>query len=135
MGPGRHCAFWPPEAALNARYHAPPPGSHSGVADYAETLRRALALYEVPEIEIYHIGNNRLHQSIYAQALDRPGAVILHDAVLHHFLLGTLSREKYIEEFVFNYGEWRRHLAEELWSDRASSGTDPAIFSFRCCGD
>jgi len=34
--------------------------------------------------------------------------VTLHDAVLHHFLLGQLDAPTYIEEFVYNYGEWNR---------------------------
>jgi glycosyltransferase involved in cell wall biosynthesis len=56
--------------------------------------------------------------------------VVLHDAVLHHFHLGRLSRAAYLEEFVYNYGQWRRELAEELWCDRGSSGTDPRYFRF-----
>jgi glycosyltransferase involved in cell wall biosynthesis len=110
--------------------HAPPPGSRSGVADYAETLRRVLERLEVPEIDLYHLGNNRLHEAIYARALAKPGVIVLHDAVLHHFFLGTLSRAGYIEEFVYNYGEWRRHMAEELWAERAHSATDPRYFQF-----
>jgi glycosyltransferase involved in cell wall biosynthesis len=117
------------EKGLNG-YYAPPKGSRSGVADYAETLLQALRPFGNWEPPLYHIGNNRLHQTIYAQALETPGVAILHDAVLHHFLLGTLSRQKYLEEFVYNYGEWRRHLAEELWEERASSGIDPRYFEY-----
>jgi glycosyltransferase involved in cell wall biosynthesis len=79
---------------------------------------------------LYHLGNNPLHREIYRAALERPGVVVLHDAVLHHFLLGSLSRPDYIAEFVYNYGEWRRELAAELWSERGSSGTDPRYFRF-----
>ncbi len=111
-------------------HHAPPPGARSGVADYAETLDRAFAAFPRPAFDLYHLGNNALHSAIYARALAKPGIAILHDAVLHHFLLGTLSRDKYIAEFVHNYGEWRRHLAEELWAERASSGVDPRYFRF-----
>lgn len=111
-------------------FHAPPPGSPSGVADYAETLRRALEPFGQPEVDLYHLGNNPLHAGIYQAALDKPGVVVLHDALLHHFLLGRLTREQYLEEFVYNYGEWRRHLAEDLWAERSSAGVDPRYFHY-----
>ena len=50
--------------------------------------------------------------------------------MLHHFFLGTLSREQYISEWVYNYGEWRRDLGEELWRERARASTDPRYFQF-----
>jgi glycosyltransferase involved in cell wall biosynthesis len=114
-------------------YHAPPPGSPTGVADYAETLR--LALERLPGadhagLHLYHLGNNRLHARIYEQAIRTPGIVVLHDALLQHFLLGTLTREQYIEEFVYNYGEWNRHVGEELWNDRAACAVDPRYFRY-----
>ena len=111
-------------------YFAPPPGTRSGVADYAETLRLALEpLGPLPAV-VYHVGNNQLHAEIYQQALKNPGVVVLHDAVLHHFLLGSLSRADYVDEFALNYGEWTRELASDLWADRGSSGTDPRYFRF-----
>ncbi|NDJ12716.1 MAG: hypothetical protein EBY17_16200 [Acidobacteriia bacterium] len=112
---------------MNGWHHAPPLGSRSGVADYAAALDPHLHGTDQP---LYHVGNNGLHREIYARALAKPGIVILHDAVLHHFLLGTLTREQYINEFVFNYGEWKRDLAQELWDHRAASGTDPRYFDF-----
>ena len=122
---------------MTVGYHAPPPGSHSGVADYAETLRTALQRLgrvesgaSKADIHLYHLGNNRLHEDIYARALATPGVVVLHDAVLHHFLLGSLSREQYISEWIYNYGEWRRDLGEELWRERARASTDPRYFQF-----
>jgi glycosyltransferase involved in cell wall biosynthesis len=118
-------------------YHAPPPGSHSGIADYAETLRIALQRLgrfesgaQQADIHLYHLGNNRLHTDIYAQALATPGLIVLHDAVLHHFLLGSLTREQYVAEWVYNYGEWRRDLGEELWRERARASSDPRYFQF-----
>ncbi|HVY92861.1 MAG TPA: hypothetical protein VHA14_08930 [Bryobacteraceae bacterium] len=114
-------------------YHAPPPGSPTGVADYAETLRRALLKIpgpDRPDLNLYHLGNNRLHAAIYSQAIRTPGIVVLHDAVLQHFLIGTLTRERYIEEFVYNYGEWNRHVGEELWNDRAACAIDPRYFRY-----
>ena len=122
-------------------YHAPPPGAPTGVADYAETLLQAL-LQSAPTnttierdadhagIHLYHLGNNRLHADIYARALKTPGIVVIHDAVLHHFLLGALSYEQYVEEFVYNYGEWSRHVGEDLWRERGACAVDPRFFRY-----
>jgi glycosyltransferase involved in cell wall biosynthesis len=107
------------------------------VADYAATLLTALRRHgtvevapERSDIALYHTGNNGLHAEIYRLALAQPGVVVLHDAVLHHFLLGQLTETGYADEFVYNYGEWNRGLARELWRDRAASGTDSRYFSF-----
>jgi glycosyltransferase involved in cell wall biosynthesis len=81
-------------------------------------------------VQLYHLGNNQLHREIYRRALEKPGVVVLHDAVLHHFLLGSLDREAYIEEFVYNYGEWHRAHAAELWTARPRSGADPRFFRY-----
>jgi len=54
----------------------------------------------------------------------------LHDAALNHFFLGTLDQAGYVEEFVFNYGEWNRGLAQDLWANRARSAADPRYFEF-----
>ena len=35
-----------------------------------------------------------------------------------------------MEEFVFNYGEWNRGLAEDLWANRARSAADPRYFEY-----
>ena len=69
---------------------------------------------------MYQIGNNGLHAKAYRAALETPGIVVLHDAVLHHLLLGMLTEDEYIEEFVFNYGGWYREVAAELWRDAAT---------------
>lgn len=116
---------------------APLPPARTGVADYAATLVSALRRYgeiavnsDDADLALYHIGNNQLHREIYERALRRPGVAVLHDAVLQHFFLGTLSREAYIDEFVFNYGEWNRGLAETLWANRARSAADPLYFDY-----
>jgi glycosyltransferase involved in cell wall biosynthesis len=118
-------------------YHAPPPGSRSGVADYAETLRTGLQQFgdvrtgaASAGIHLYHLGNNLLHKGIYRTALEKPGVIVLHDAVLHHFLLGTLTEDEYISEWVYNYGEWRRPTGEDLWRERTKASTDPRYFAF-----
>jgi glycosyltransferase involved in cell wall biosynthesis len=49
---------------------------------------------------------------------------------LQHLMLGTLSHEEYIKEWVHNYGVWRRELGEELWDGRGKSAVDPRYFQF-----
>jgi len=122
---------------MKVAYYAPMPPAPTGVADYATALLPALRRHGAVEphahhadVALYHIGNNQLHREIYVRALAHPGVVVLHDAVLHHFLLGTLNRKAYIEEFVYNYGEWNSTLAEELWDRRATSASDPRYFEY-----
>jgi glycosyltransferase involved in cell wall biosynthesis len=125
------------EEGVNVGYYSPLPPARTGVADYSAALLAALRNHgEVvanPEragIALYHLGNNSLHAAIYRRAIEQPGVVVLHDAVLHHFLLGSLSERDYVEEFVYNYGEWSRGLAEDLWKSRASSGSDSRYFDY-----
>ncbi|MBY0506935.1 MAG: glycosyltransferase family 4 protein [Bryobacteraceae bacterium] len=107
------------------------PAGNSGVADYAKVLHAALP--PVPGVSVFHVGNNPLHKTLYRRLLTRQDpkrVVILHDAVLHHFLLGTLTEAEYIEEFLYNYGEWHRNLAQDLWARRAQSGAHPEYFRY-----
>jgi glycosyltransferase involved in cell wall biosynthesis len=118
------------------------PPALTGVADYAAALFSALrrsgdvelgdpqGRSKPDEIALYHIGNNHLHREIYERAIEHPGLVVLHDAVLQHFFLGTLGEREYAEEFVFNYGEWMRDMAGELWRNRARSAADPRYFAY-----
>jgi len=116
-------------------FHSPLPPAPTGVADYAAVLLTELRRFgEVQvgarraDVHLYHIGNNPLHWRIYHQALAQPGVAVLHDAVLHHLLLGKLGRETYIEEFVYNYGEWSRPAAAELWAGRTHSASAGVYF-------
>ena len=116
---------------------APWPPARTGVADYAAALLTALRRHGSVELDardadiaLYHLGNNQLHRGIHGRALTHPGIVVLHDAVLQHFFLGSLGRAAYVDEFVYNYGEWHRSLAEELWRGRASAGFDPRYFDY-----
>ncbi len=45
-------------------------------------------------------------------------------------MLGSLTREAYLDEFAHNYGEWHRSLAADLWRARANSGFDPRFFHY-----
>jgi glycosyltransferase involved in cell wall biosynthesis len=107
------------------------------VADYAAALlpelRKHGSVEIVPrrcDVPLYHLGNNALHARFYRRAVEQPGVVVLHDAVLHHFLLGQLDEHRYVEEFVYNYGEWGRGIALELWKGRAASAADPRYFDY-----
>jgi len=122
---------------LKIGFLSPLPPQRTGVADYSEALLRALQPLGNVEVNaaqadvfLYHIGNNQLHRPIYQRALATPGAVVLHDAVLHHYFLGSLTEAEYIAEFTYNYGTWSQDLAGELWRRRARSATDPAYFRY-----
>ena len=122
---------------MTVGFYSPLPPARTGVADYSAALLAALRQIgrvdispERCDVPLYHLGNNELHAAIYRRALEHPGVVVLHDAVLHHFLLGQLDAHAYVEEFAFNYGEWNRGTAEELWRARAASGADYRYFQF-----
>ena len=122
---------------MTVGFESPLPPARTGVADYAATLLGALrqrGTIEVAprraDVRLYHLGNNQLHRKTYQRALERPGIVVLHDAVLQHLFLGSVDERQYVEEFVYNYGEWRRELARELWRDRASSGSHHRYYAY-----
>ncbi len=117
-------------------YFAPMPPAASGIADYAVAMLEGLRplgevrLNTAGAVNLYHVGNNGLHTEIYRRALAEPGVVVLHDAMLHHFLLGSLNEDAYLEEFAYNYGEWERGLAANLWRRRAGAMADPTYFRY-----
>lgn len=122
---------------MKVAYYAPLPPARTGVADYAAALLTALRRHGAvklfgrhADVALYHLGNNQLHREIYQCALAQPGVIVLHDAVLHHFFLGSLRRTAYLDEFVYNYGSWHRPLAEDLWQGRANSGFDGRYFDY-----
>lgn len=127
---------------MKAGYHAPLPPAPTGVAAYAAALLDALRPHAevVPgasqaDVHLYQLGNNSLHRAIHDRACREPGVVLLHDATLHHFYLGTLSRDAYIEAFSKQYGDWSRGLAETLWRERAGSAADPRYFDYPMLGN
>jgi glycosyltransferase involved in cell wall biosynthesis len=121
---------------LIAGYFSPLPPLKSGIADYSAALLPALQkLGDVRvapahyDLGLYQLGNNSLHREIYPLALSRPGVAVIHDAVLHHYFLGSMTREEYIEEFAYNYGHWARAEAQTLWNERAVSANDARYFA------
>lgn len=117
---------------MRVGFYSPLPPVRSGVADYAAALLGALPGEVVVggdgDVNLYHMGNNGLHAEIYRRALARPGVVVLHDAVLHHFHLGAMGRAEYVREFVYCYGGWCRGMAEELWAGRSRSASEERYF-------
>jgi glycosyltransferase involved in cell wall biosynthesis len=122
-------------------FYSPLPPARTGVADYSAALLEGLRphgeVWTAParrarqcDVALYHLGNNSLHTAIYRRALEEPGVVVLHDAVLHHFLLGALEPDAYFKEFVYNYGAWNLDLAGDLWQHRAGSASDSRYFQF-----
>ncbi len=122
---------------MTVGFHSPLPPARTGVADYSAALLKALRQYGTirigapqADVHLYHIGNNQLHRAIYRQAVERPGVAVLHDAVLQHLFLGSLTEAEYVDEFVYNYGEWNRDRGRQLWRDRAASATDERYFRY-----
>ena len=122
---------------MTAGFFSPLPPARTGVADYAAALLAELRRHGHVEIAparcdaaLYHLGNNGLHAEIYRRALAQPGVVVLHDAVLNHFFLGQLTEQQYVDEFVYNYGEWNRPLGRDLWRARAGSAADERYFRY-----
>lgn len=118
-------------------FHSPLPPARTGVADYSAALLPALRKYgeveigaDRADIDLYHVANHVLHREIYRRALERPGVVALHDALLQHLFMGTLDEAAYCAEFAFNYGDWSRDLASGLWRGKASSGMRPAYYRY-----
>ena len=119
---------------MTAGFFSPLPPARTGVADYAAALLAELRRHGRVEVAparcdaaLYHLGNNGLHAEVYRRAIESPGVVVLHDAVLNHFFLGQLTETAYVDEFVYNYGEWNRPLGRELWRARAGSAADRAV--------
>ena len=92
------------------------PPSKSGIADYSAALVPEMSkLAEVSvfssakhfdparfDIALYHLGNNPHHDFVYEAAVRHPGAVVMHEANLHHLLAHiTIKR-----------GEWDAYVAE-----------------------
>jgi glycosyltransferase involved in cell wall biosynthesis len=122
---------------MTAGFFSPLPPARTGVADYAAALLTELRRHGRVEVAparsdaaLYHLGNNGLHAGVYRRAIAKPGVVVLHDAALNHFFLGQLSETEYVDEFVYNYGEWNRGLGRELWRARGGSAADERYFRY-----
>lgn len=122
---------------MKVGFYSPLPPARTGVADYSASLLGELRRHGTVDIAparcdvpLYHLGNNGLHAEAYRRSLAQPGVVVLHDATLNHFFLGQLSEAQYVDEFVYNYGEWNRGLGRDLWHGRAGSAADERYFRY-----
>lgn len=65
-------------------------------------------LGEEGRLPLYHMGNNHHHLDIWRAAMERPGVLVLHDLVLHHFLLEQTVKfgdfDAYRETLAANHG-------------------------------
>jgi glycosyltransferase involved in cell wall biosynthesis len=93
---------------VRVAYYSPLPPERSGIADYSAqlipVLGRKVGLHAVRrgskrppkhvDLDLYHVGNNAdAHGWIVDALRRRPGAVVLHEFVLHHLVAGmTLGR-------------------------------------------
>ena len=121
----------------------PLPPTPTGVAHYASLLIPALSAevdltaFGSPEgydaadygVAIYQLGNNRMHEWIYREAIRRPGIAVLHDVVLHHLLAEiTLARgdaEGYADALRASHG-----AAGEAWARGRAAGLHSEIGNF-----
>ena len=121
---------------MTIAWFSPLPPDRSGIAAYsAELLHRLggeLSIDSYPErsahefvwraqrhpydLVVYHLGNSRVHDYMWAFMLRYPGLVVLHDARLHHsrarLLLAAGRTDDYRAEFIFNHPGARPAAAE-----------------------
>ncbi|NJN14889.1 MAG: glycosyltransferase family 4 protein [Oscillochloris sp.] len=82
---------------------------------------------------VYHIGNSPAHAGIWRAAQRMPGVVVLHDLVLHHFMLWFAANvehdvQKYVRRMRDRYGEAGDHMAQLMIRSRFTD----AAFDFAC---
>lgn len=83
---------------------------------------------------VYHIGNSPVHADIWRVAQRLPGVVVLHDFVLHHFMLwyaANVQRDVqcYVRDMQQRYGAEGAHVAQLMIRGRFTD----AAFRFPCC--
>ncbi len=83
---------------------------------------------------LYHMGNSPAHAPIWEVAQRVPGVVVLHEFVLHHFMLWYAANVRkgvhhYVQDMGERYGEPGTHMAQLMIR---GIFTD-AAFDFPCC--
>jgi glycosyltransferase involved in cell wall biosynthesis len=83
---------------------------------------------------LYHMGNSPAHAAIWRAAQQVPGVIVMHDFVLHHFLLWYAANvernvQHYVTHMVSHYGEEGHHVAQLM----ARGQFTDAAFRFPCC--
>jgi glycosyltransferase involved in cell wall biosynthesis len=124
-------------ARVKIAYFSPMPPESSGIADYSALLLPALQRHidvtvvgrgarRAPrgvDLSVYHVGNNPEAHGWILDALRRaPGAVVLHDFVLHHLVAGvTIGRgdgHGYLDAMEREHGVIGRLLAHGVLDKR-----------------
>ena len=129
---------------VNVDWVSPLPPVRSGISDYSVDLlpyldeRCDLRVVRLPDqpvrddlvkrwtpvdaceihhgrVPVYQMGNNHHHAAVWDLAMQAPGLVVLHDIVLHHFLI-----ERTVKEDDFD-GYRRRLAADHGWIGDAAS--------------
>lgn len=83
---------------------------------------------------VYHLGNSPVHAEIWRVAQRLPGVIVLHEFVLHHFMLWYAANvlhdvQHYVREMAARYGEAGAHVAQLMIRGRFTEAT----FDFPCC--
>ncbi|MCU0490074.1 MAG: glycosyltransferase family 4 protein [Chloroflexaceae bacterium] len=83
---------------------------------------------------LYHMGNSPAHGGIWTMAQRLPGVVVLHEVVLHHFMLWYAANvqhdiQRYVGDMANRYGESGAHIAQLMIRSRFTD----AAFNFPCC--
>lgn len=74
---------------------------------------------------VYHMGNSPVHSGIWTALQRQPGVVVLHELVLHHFMLGYAANvlrnpEAYASEAARRYGVEGQRVAQLMLRGRLS---------------
>jgi glycosyltransferase involved in cell wall biosynthesis len=83
---------------------------------------------------VYHMGNSPVHAGIWRAAQRLPGVIVLHEFVLHHFMLWYAANmqhdvQRYVREMQARYGEEGAHSAQLMIRGRFTEAT----FHFPLC--
>ncbi len=89
--------------------------------------RRRVTRYDLC---VYHMGNSIAHRFVYLSLIDTPGLVVLHEPMLHHFMLEMLQEGwneiDYSRELDYNYGAGRGEIEKAV----AADGTELSRFGY-----
>lgn len=83
---------------------------------------------------LYHMGNSPVHAGIWQMAQRVPGVVVMHDFVLHHFMLWYAANtlhdiQRYVHMMRELYDDEGDHIAQLMIRGRFTT----AAFRFPCC--
>jgi glycosyltransferase involved in cell wall biosynthesis/SAM-dependent methyltransferase len=102
---------------MRLAFFTPLPPAKSGIADYSAAVLEHLSAYAQVEVFteaprafdpakfdmcVYQLGNNPFHTFAYEMAMAHPGAVVMHEANLHHL----------IADLTIRRGDWKAYLQE-----------------------